>query len=297
MASTIRPDKLTDILDKLANIEGVYIGDKPEKIEELLNDFRRYYRYNPRHKYHEIAKYILDLSKKEKETETIATITENLQAVYSYLDEKLPCSPGQNKYTCYETRTGERCGHKTSSCMEDKRLLKSLIKLEDHIQLESMRWNEVIKSNEYFEKNTKALGKKTQQISVTLEKITADTKELNKKTQRINSDIKKATSSLYMQIVSILGIFTAIVFGVFGGVKAIESVGTVIAQPDVNVCHIVIAATLIILFVVWVIYLLFVCIRGLMEKEVTMPKINCAVWWISGGCIIMIIVAMFIVHF
>lgn len=274
---------ITVLLDKLADI---YLLEKEENRDEILEAFKEYYAKHKRHKYAEIAQYVLDTLESDKESEKIDVVTDNLDVLCDYLRRNIPCVDNQNNLECKKVTGMDVCDDESGKYRELSELYNSLNKLNDHTHLESLRWSKILNDT----------GKQAEFISRIQEKqqeLDAEHNKVNEELINTEKELKEKTQSVYMHIVSILGIFTAIVFGVFGGVKAVESVAVAFSAEGVGCWEILFAVSLIMLFVIWVIYLLFCCIKWLQEQSLKFKPINIIVGSITVICVCLAIFAAF----
>lgn len=97
---------------------------------------------------------------------------------------------------------------------EDQELSRRFYKLIDHLQLASFQLNEIL---EQTKEKQDALLKRLEEANETIQK---SEDELN----ILKEESRREISRLYVQFVTILGIFTAIVVSVFGGLSILSGI-------------------------------------------------------------------------
>ncbi|AWZ48337.1 hypothetical protein C3495_05670 [Clostridiaceae bacterium 14S0207] len=175
---------LTDILSEVIQIE--HGDNRSEQIENISADIIQYYKiHEGRHLYSEVSTFLYNT--KEDDFEYIFA---NLEDIKRYLEQV------NNKYAL------------------------KIYKLIDHIKLEQLRLFQ-LKLNQ--ENNAKKLidtiEHKTLEYSEKINKMDISFKEINNKYKKQ----KKSIDELNNQIISIIGIFSAIVITFFGGMNLLGS--------------------------------------------------------------------------
>lgn len=253
-------ETLSQILDKLSDFS--MESDDALKAD-ILKSLWEYYQKQGRHTYHEITEYILKNMNEEKDGEAIPVITENLKSLLVEMEAKFKCSDGITYYDCKKLSPPSfDCEEKHSvdkryQCHEYKRLYKSLFKLYDHIRLEFIRWSEVKKETDIIDSVNKSLQNQVKENN-------EQQKKIEEKYENITSgveDVKNQTKSIYMQMVSILGIFAAIVIAVFGGLSVLNSISSAFLQGEITIYKTILVASMCALFVIWVIFTLLGMVR------------------------------------
>ena len=165
------------------------------QLDQLCDIVKYYYANNKRHKYSEVSAYLM-------ETDDIEYLLENLRRV--------------------QNRLGER--------PEDEEISTKVFKLIDHISLELNRNKYNSKSFSDMQVNTmnSALNMASREIHSAVDGIR---QEQSEKMKVEITEFKKGTEELklkvddsYTQIISVLGIFSAIVLVFFGGMDAFGSI-------------------------------------------------------------------------
>lgn len=196
-----------DILEYVAicNFDNGTLNE--DEIPTIIEKFKVYYEANQRHFYHEIASFVFDNAEIEDKLEFFP---EKLSIIIESIDG-------------------------------DESLKGSLKKLYDHFELEQLRYgkmkqnienlcNENIARIEYM---SNELELKMQQLNVEIKadidkKVDSNVGSMKRLVQRMTkntkADIDNKVTGIYTQVVTILGIFTAIVFSMFGGLTMINSI-------------------------------------------------------------------------
>lgn len=252
--------RISDLLDYLSDIE---LETNTDNYDRLKEQFVAYYESNGRHKYHEIASYILKASRKTKEGEKIQVVAYNLRAFCDYIKSELPDGDKCLLSDCNECSSRDKCGT-SSEILKTKVLLKSLEKLYDHIQLEYMRWTEINQQNIKLERKNKELIRRAEQLKEQQNVLTDQQDEIIGNYDYMNLEFEKVKdqmSSIYIQFISILGIFAAIVIAVFGGMNVMASITTAFSHGAIDLYRTILVSSMVTLFVIWVIFTLLGMVR------------------------------------
>jgi len=248
-------------------LDGLSMSDMSEEDrDDIISSLYIYYRKSVRHNYHEITRYIIRKYSSVKEEETTNVILDNVDNILKYIKDNWECSNDD----CYAIRDcvkldspASECKlfHNTDihnmSCSEWKELYRFVIKLKDHIFLEVIRLSEIRNENDKIEREMLKLHD-------TEKRIGGMEGDLEKKVEKVS----KETKDVYIQMVSILGIFAAIVIAVFGGMNVIGSI--VSGFTSINAAarlNVVFSSMLISTFIVDVIYVLLAMINNAMDKK------------------------------
>lgn len=260
MANNTEIKKLTDLLDELGNIK---LEVDASSTHQLICSFWEYYKSHGRQSYHEVTEYILKNMDRTKEGEKIPVIAGNLKMLLGVLNAECQCPEDVTHYECKKYMDLFSCEaeHEISgsvySCDDYKQLYRYLLKLYDHIQLEFIRWSEVKKETDRLSttyRNLRKQLKETKDQQLELE-------EQHWSTFTQFDEVKEQTRSMYMQIISILGIFAAIVIAVFGGLNVINSISSAFLQGDITIYRTILVTSMCTLFVLWVIFTLLGMVR------------------------------------
>ncbi len=269
-----------DILEQLS-----CISMSDEIKSNIISSLCAYMRNSVRHNYHDITRYVMQKYSKSNESETVQMILYNIDIIIDYImnawsceREDLPstrdCIVLDHEGTC--PIIVENYGIK---CSEWKKLYRFVIKLKDHIYLEFIRLSEIRNENARIETELKSLEKTGESL-----------KEMEKELRSSIDKALKETKNIYLQMVSILGIFTAIVISVFGGLSVISGIldGLSTATPE-NIKGVLFSVALVIAFVIDIIFILVVLI-GNMQEAYEPPKwISTFVLVINVCCVIAVL--------
>lgn len=258
---------IADILERLSCIP---MDD--EIRNEIVSSLSIYMRLSVRHNYHEITRYIIDHYSSENESETVYVILDNIDRILDYIKESWECKNNNlmAPRDCIILDHEGKCELLIESqvmrmpCWEWKKLYRFVMKLKDHIFLEFVRLSEIRKENARIDEELQELEKTGESIKVMASDLRTSVDKATKDTKNI-----------YLQMVSILGIFTAIVISVFGGLSAISGIldglSMVTLEDKKNVLF---SVALIISFVIDIVFMLVILIGNMWSDY--KPKI-----WIS----------------
>jgi len=140
---------------------------------------------------------------------------------------------------------------------EDESLEKRFYKLIDHIELASFQIGEI---SQHFREETNSLVK---EIYESKEKLIEVEKEVNNKNAQFEN-ISEEISKIYTQFVTILGIFTAIVISVFGGLSIVNGVFSRIDETPV--WKIVLVGSVVSIAIISMLFLLTSWISSIIHK-------------------------------
>lgn len=200
---------------------------KSEELKEkLVGEIDDFYYHNKRHMYSSISKYVNESS---NNIEKIDYILYNIKLIINYIDKI--------KNTDFLK-------------LKPEDLTLKIRKMYDHISLEK---NRITYSIQNQEKNTSNIIQKVNNAIVNY------TDKLDEKTKRIEGNLNT-------NIVSILGIFSAIIFVLFGSLSNFTTVISQMEKADTNkIISLVVAIGFVLLNVVFV---LFYCISKITDKNI-----------------------------
>lgn len=115
----------------------------------------------------------------------------------------------------------------------------------------------------------KKLSDTKSELEVAKEELKKTKEEIDESYKKVNGEIgklKKETSGIYTQFVTILGIFTAIIIGVFGGMEILGNVMSNI--ENVKVTKLLMFSSLMMGAIITIIYLLLISIAGLTDRPI-----------------------------
>lgn len=232
------------------------LEENPTAKGDLINKFWAYYKSQGRHSYHDVTRYVLENIKESKDAEGIAVIAENLKSLMEVLQQECQCTDTITYFDCKKYTDPFHCDNTHDvdggvyNCYDYKLLYKFLFKLYDHIQLEFISWSEIRRETDRISSLNVSLRKQLENAEEQQLRITS---KLHK--------VEEETKSIYMQMISILGIFAAIVIAVFGSLNVINSISTAFLQGDISVCRTVLVSSMCALFVIWIIFVLLGMVR------------------------------------
>lgn len=276
---------IVDILDQLS-----CVSMNGEIRAEIISSLCIYMRKSVRHNYHEITKYVMKKFSKIDESETIQMILYNIDIIIDYIKSVWACEENHllAPRDCLVLDHGE-CKLVIESygikCSEWKALYRFVIKLKDHIYLEFIRLAEI--------------REQEATINAELHRLEESEESLKRMECELRASIGKATKetkNIYLQMVSILGIFTAIVIAVFGGLSVVSGIldglSMVTLEDRKNVLF---SVALVIAFVIDIIFILVVLI-GNMQDLYKPPKwISFFVLTINACCLVAVLYSINII--
>lgn len=194
--------------------------------EARLDRLWSYYRKHQRHNYPEISRYVLGIFRKRKDAEAVTIILDNLSALLSYTQHRWQCGNDAAESACrkldppdFDCPSFSQPEDQTYHCYDYKALYRFLLNLYDHIQLEFIRWSDILNRNEDLEKAYRSILVKFAENEGRQKLLLADIGEKTKQFNEKSESLDKQIQGIYMQIVSILGIFAAILLAFIGGMS------------------------------------------------------------------------------
>ncbi len=220
-------------------------SDKIEP-ESFLIRIQLYYKQNQRHKYSEISKVVYEFKDDSIDILRI-NLTEIKKMAYENdsfaVSEKIDKLIDHADLAEYQRKLIEDVGK------EQKVLIEGFQKVIIHTR------RKLSDTKSELETAKKELKKTKDEIDESYDKVNGEIGKL-----------KDDTSGIYTQFVTILGIFTAIIIGVFGGM---EILGNVLSNiEDVKVTKLLMFSSLMMGAVITIIYLLLNSIAGLTDKPI-----------------------------
>lgn len=180
---------IKDILSELNSIDNA----NDEEVEKIICKFKEFYDTESRHLYSEVSAFLYSIKE------------DDLEYTYQNIDKVKSCFKEYDKEN-------------------NSNYSNQILKLEDHIRLEIARFEYLKRVQAESTENIKAESLKLE------EKIKESEKKLNeldkniKKSKYKYDTLKKSIDNLNSQIISVIGIFSAIVITFFGGINFLESV-------------------------------------------------------------------------
>lgn len=222
---------MEEILEELISLDESKDSNYNDEIDRISKELILYYDNKGRHLYSEVSAF---LYKCKDEEENLEYIYRNIKKVHNVFSESV-----NNDYAI------------------------NALKLEDHIRLELLRFDNLKQAQE---KNALELSAKIDEETIKFEQeINTYEKKINTLRKSYNT-MRDNIDGLNSQIISIIGIFSAIVITFFGGINFLESVLSSIGE--VSKYRFVLGA-LIVGFVMFnTIFMLLNFIAKLTEKNI-----------------------------
>ena len=216
---------------------GHYSNDKDD-VGETFKQVSKFYAENPRHQYYKISKYVC--SKMEDEQDSISYILNNILNLKTVI---------QYQETEYSRWLSEKMIHLTCDDITNK-----LNKLYDHIALEEER----------LINNDKSIRRSGQLLEENL------TYNFNSMAKEFSDKFNDMSNGQSANIMTIVGLFSAVIFVFFGGVTGLSSVINGIFQlktkEDLTIPIILILIIGLILFNI--VFVLLYTIAKILDKNI-----------------------------
>ena len=216
---------------------GHYSNDK-SGVEETFRKVSIFYKENPRHQYYKISKYVC--SKMEDEQDSVSYILNNI----SNLKTAIQCQ--KNDYNNWLSEEGIDFG-----CDD---IINRLNKLYDHIALEEER---LINNDKIIKRSRRLLE----------ENLTDNFNSMAKEFSDKFNDMSNGQSA---NIMTIVGLFSAVIFVFFGGVTGLSSIVTGIfklkTKQDLTIPLIIILFIGLVLFNI--VFMLLYTIAKILDKNI-----------------------------
>jgi hypothetical protein len=145
-------------------------------------------------------------------------------------------------------------------------------KVLEHTSLANMQFNELyVKSKDQISSLNSSLEKTNQKIDVRkkdIGRLSKETRELSKKYSNMN-----------VEIISVLGVFSAFVFVMFGGFDSLAKILEGLQNNDLSILKILIISSILICFLITVLYSLMYWVSIIIEKPILHKNCKCNVCW------------------
>lgn len=206
---------LNSIIKQMAESKDVFNEKQTQDIVDKL--CKIYEELNLRHSYSQITKIVIEYCKDEK-TELTDSLQQNLNIVLENI----------------------------SSNAKNTELFDCVWKLYDHINMEIYRWNHYRENTENISELTEEMKACTLQLNKAQEDYNFSSKvsKVYNEVQQIKKQYKdasrkliyanKSAKSLHTQLVSVLGVFSAIILSFFGGFSYFTSIFSNIEKIPVS---------------------------------------------------------------
>lgn len=234
-------DKIVDELSKVRFSD----SDKLEP-ESFFIRIKLYYQQYQRHKYSEISKVVYEFK-----DDSIDILRINLSEIkeMAYEDGSLDVSEKIDKLIDH------------ADLAEYQRKLIEDVGKEQKVLIEGFQ-RVILHTRKKLSDTKSELEIAKTELNKTKEEIDASYNKVNGEIGKLKED----TSSIYTQFVTILGIFTAIIIGVFGGMEILGNVMSNI--ENVKVTKLLMFSSLMMGAIITIIYLLLISIAGLTDKPI-----------------------------
>lgn len=220
-------------MESLLNLLSNYIEDKYIVIKSIY----KYYIKFKRHRYSCISKYVNNRS--AFDDQYIDFLLSNIEFIMNEVKNDGKIRKFLNNYH----------DHYFADCkiIESKKLCTNLEKLYDHIALERER---ILYSKS---KQDEIVGSSVAKINIAMDSFT---NEYNKKTENLNTSV-----------LTIIGLFSAIIFVFFGGLSNLGSAITALSNGE-NLCNILLGISAIGFIIFNIIFLLLYSVSKMTDKNI-----------------------------
>lgn len=225
-------------IEDILNILKDYIDDF-EGVIKILTEF---YLVNERHRYSKVAKYINENADEDEQITQFLLL--NLDSLIRHIDKNKDLISNEIDNIKFDTKYSE------SSFNVDK-LIKNLEKLSDHIELENTR---IIR----FERGQEKI------LSNNINKFN----EMQRQSQdSMKQNAEKIEEKMGNTVISILGIFSAIIIAFFGGLNVLGNIFTYIPDSSVSIYRLIFMSCLTGLIVFNTIFMLLHFISKMLDRN------------------------------
>lgn len=225
-------------IEDILNILKDYIDDF-EGVIKILTEF---YLVNERHRYSKVAKYINENADEDEQITQFLLL--NLDSLIRHIDKNKDLISNEIDNIKFDTKYSE------SSFNVDK-LIKNLEKLSDHIELENTR---IIR----FERGQEKI------LSNNINKFN----EMQRQSQdSMKQNAEKIEEKMGNTVISILGIFSAIIIAFFGGLNVLGNIFTHVSNSSVSIYRLIFMSCLTGIIVFDIIFMLLHFISKMLDKN------------------------------
>ncbi len=198
----MRNSKIADTNELLELFSKIEFSDDDKKLRQNLVKVAKYYCNNPRHQYHVISRFIYE--KMKSGDDAIEFILSNIDSMLDYI--------------YYNRRISEFLVKKAGFSCELNDITRSLEKLYDHVALEEER---LVNNAEKMKQNSSQIE---ENVVNTFNSIVSSFQE----------KVDNVSNSLNANIITVVGLFSAIIFVFFGGITGLASVVTSIVSIKIK---------------------------------------------------------------
>lgn len=207
------------------------------KLEEVIEKLIIFYYKNHRHRYAHLSKFVL--KKNITNQDALDVMLTNLERLKLYIDEN-------------EQIIKNRIDGLNDDKFTYDKFVQNVYKLIDHLELEELRNKRLNEDQKQF--IIRQTGELTKSISKTTDSFIERTEKLEDK--------------LNTGLISILGIFAAIIIAFFGGLNSLSSTLGLIGNKDVPAIRIVIFACLAGIIVFDIIFMFLYILSKLVKRPI-----------------------------
>lgn len=213
-----------------------------DNLEKVIKLIIEYYLVNTRHRYSEVARYINEKSINDEQI--IAFILANLEMIIDYCQNNLKILDKQINSVKIETE------YETNN-LDSSELVQKLHKLKDHIELELDRIEFSVK------REREVRIRMVEDLNNTLRKAQDD---------MINT-ANNIEAKLNNTVISVLGIFSAIIIDFFGGLNVLGNIFTHVSNSSVSIYRLIFMSCLTGLIVFNTIFMLLHFISKILDRN------------------------------
>lgn len=213
-----------------------------DDIEDVIKFIIEYYLVNTRHRYSEVARYINEKSINDEQI--IAFILVNLEMIIDYCQENSEILNEQ----IISVKTGTQYETNNLDC---SKLVQKLHKLNDHVELELDRIEFSVK------REREVRIRMVDDLNNTLRKAQDD---------MINT-ANNIEAKLNNTVISVLGIFSAIIIAFFGGLNVLGNIFTHVSNSSVSIYRLIFMSCLTGIIVFDIIFMLLHFISKMLDKN------------------------------
>ena len=213
-----------------------------DNIESVIKFIIEYYLVNTRHRYSEVARYINEKSINDEQI--ISFILMNLEMIIDYCQENYEILDKQ----ITSIKTGTQYENNELDC---SKLVQKLHKLNDHIELELDRIQFSVK------REREVRIRMVDDLNNTLRKAQDD----------MTNTANNIEAKLNNTVISVLGIFSAIIIAFFGGLNVLGNIFTHVSSSSVSIYRLIFMSCLTGVIVFNIIFMLLHFISKILDKN------------------------------
>ena len=150
--------------------------------------------------------------------------------------------------------------------------LNKIEELKEFLKLESARLRPLIYQIELMKESmrefTTSIEQKSERIEKRSNNISAKLNKIDQKSKSIESKLQESKENIYKEILTILGLFTTILFGSFGGVSVLNSFFGGITEPGIRLRQLIILGSISAIVIITLVYMIFTYISKLTNLNI-----------------------------